>query len=66
MSDEPIDLNERRKVKKGTSREKVTERFAGLWHCTECGNGSMRLWTDGTIECANCAGVLEGLVVSEG
>lgn len=65
MSDEPIDLSARRKAKR-PEREKITERFAGLYYCQECGGGAMRLWNDGTVECANCAGVLEGLVVSEG
>lgn len=65
MSDEPIDLESRRKAKR-PERERVTDRFAGLYYCQECGSGSMRLWTDGTVECANCAGVVGGLVVGEG
>lgn len=65
MSDEPIDLNSRRKSKR-PEREKMTERFAGLYYCPECGGGALRLWTDGTVECANCAAILGGLVVSEG
>lgn len=62
---EPIDLNERRKVKKGKEQEAMATREAGMYYC-ECGSGLMRLWTDGIVECVNCGGGLSGLVVSEG
>jgi hypothetical protein len=61
MSDEPIDLEAKRREK----QEQLNRRVAGLYVC-ECGSGMFRLWDDGIIECLNCGGALDGLVVGQG
>lgn len=61
MSDEPIDFEKKRKER----QEQLDRRQAGIYVC-ECGGGIMRLWDDGLIECLNCGGALDGLVVGEG
>jgi hypothetical protein len=64
MTDDTIDLDERRKSKKGKEQKPVVTRSAALYYC-ECGSGLMRLWTDGIVECVNCGGSLSGLWVQE-
>lgn len=59
MSD-PIDLDERRRRK----QENLNRREADVY-CCECGSGLFRLWSDGIIECVNCAGSMSGLWVAE-
>lgn len=61
MSDEPIDLEAKRKAK----QDQLNSREAGMYVC-ECGSGLMRCWNDGIIECLNCGGALDGLWVVEG
>lgn len=61
MTDEPIDLEARRKEK----QDQLNRRQAGIYVC-ECGSGIFRAWDDGLLECLNCGGVLDGLMVVEG
>jgi hypothetical protein len=56
MSDEPIDLDQKRRERQA--------REASVYFC-ECGNSLLRCWSDGLVECINCAAMLEGLWVVE-
>lgn len=60
MSDEPIDLNQKRKER----QEKLNSREAALYMC-ECGCSMFRAWNDGVLECLNCGGAIDGLAVTE-
>ena len=61
MSDEPIDLDKRRRER----QEKLNGRDAALYMC-ECGCGIFRCWNDGIVECLNCGAAIDGLWVTEG
>lgn len=58
MSDEPIDLEKRR-------REKQAEWVPNYFVCGECDGEDWTLWIDGPAQCASCGCVAPNIDVKE-